>query len=170
MKDEHIIDLLDGKAFAELSGDEREAIKTHSARCAGCEKAYAAARISSALLATRAETLAAAAPSPSPFFEAKVMNAIRARQQNLKRPIAAFRRWWQASFAPVCAMLLVVASLITLSLLAPPAGADEEAQAAAPNNLYTTDAVILNQRSSREMTNEQVFRVIYNPRYEANKK
>ena len=168
MKDEHIIDLLDGTAFAALSDDEREVIKTHAARCAGCERAYEAARLSASLLIARRETIAAV--TPTPFFEAKVMNAIRARQQNLKKPIAAFRRWWQASFAPVCAMLLVVAGLIMLSLMAPKTGAGEEAQAVAPNNLYTTDAVILNQRSSREMTNEQVFRVIYNPRYEANNK
>jgi hypothetical protein len=35
------------------------------------------------------------------------MNALRARQ-NLRKPIAAFRRWWQASYAMVCLMLMTV--------------------------------------------------------------
>jgi hypothetical protein len=60
-------------------------------------------------------------------------------------------------------MVMIVACLIATSFIAPLASEDE-AQAGTNFNLYTTDSVILNQKSPRDLTNEQVFQVIYNPR------
>jgi hypothetical protein len=165
MKDRHITDILDGKRFAELSAEETALVAAHASGCADCERAVAAARLSSLMFKLQA---GAPGPEPSVFFQAKVMNALRAKH-NRRKPMAALRRWWQASYAMVCVMLATVAALIGLTALAPATGADET-QAVVPNNLYTTDAVIMNQRSPREMSDEQVFRVIYNPRYETNQK
>ena len=167
MKDGHITQILDERALADLSAEENRRLEAHAGDCAPCAKALQAARLAALMLnldAVRRESV-----EPSAFFQAKVMNAVRARRQELKKPIAAFRRWWQASFAPVCLMLLTVVGLIALSLFAPKTS-DDEATAVVPNNLYTTDAVIMNQSNRRELTNEQVFRVIYNPRYEPNRK
>ena len=167
MKDGHITQILDDQNLAAFSAEEIQALEAHAGDCAACGNALRAARLASLMLKFDAERRELV--EPTPFFQAKVMNAVRARQRELKKPIAAFRRWWQASFAPVCLMLLTVACLIALSLFAP-ATADDEATAVVPNNLYTTDAVIMNQSNRRELTNEQVFRVIYNPRYEPNRK
>jgi predicted anti-sigma-YlaC factor YlaD len=164
MKDIHITEILDGKRYAEISAEETASIAEHAAVCASCAAAFDAARISSYLLETRAE---AASVEPSPFFQAKVMNAVRARQ-NLRKPMAAFRRWWQASYSMIALMIMTVAALIALTLFAPSSSADET-QAVVPNNLYTTDGVIMNQRTPRDMSDEQVFQVIYNPRFEAGK-
>jgi predicted anti-sigma-YlaC factor YlaD len=167
MKYTHITEILDGKRFAELDADDAALIDSHIAGCPDCREAFHAARISSVLLEARA--LEIRDVEPPPFFQAKVLNALRRENQNLRKPIAAFRRWWQASYSMVCVMLVTVGALIALTLAAPTSNADDT-QAGLPSNLYPTDAVILNQRLSRDLTNEQVFEVIYNPRYDSNKK
>lgn len=163
MKDRHILEILDGKKFAELSRDELETFQTHSAGCPDCRQAFEAARVSAALLNIRAGVPAV---EPSAFFQSKVLNAIR-EKQNLRKPIAAFRRWWQASYALVCSMLFIVITLGAVTFLAPRSNAD---QAVSTYNLYSTDSVILNQNPPRNVTTEQALEVIYTERRDALKK
>ena len=163
MKDRHILEILDGKKFAELSNDELKNSQTHCASCAGCRQAFEAARVSAVLLNVRAH---AEAVEPSAFFQSKVLNALR-EKQNLRKPIAAFRRWWQASYALVCSMLFIVITLGALTLLAPRSNAD---QAVSTYNLYSTDSVILNQNPPRNITTEQALEVIYAERRDAVKR
>lgn len=164
MKDRHILEILDQAGFNEIEGEELAAVQNHCAGCPDCRRAFEAARISAVLLNARA----AAAPvvEPSAFFQSKVLNAIREKQQ-LRSPIAAFRRWWQASYALVCSMMFVVITLALLTIIAPK---PESAQAASNGYLYTTDAVILNQNPPRSITTEQALEVIYNERREAVKR
>ena len=157
MKDRHILEILDEKNFAELEGDELATLKAHCAECAGCRKAFEAARISAVLLNARAET---APVEPSVFFQSKVLSALR-EKQNLRNPLEAFRRWWQVSYSLVCSMLFFVITLALLTLLAPK---PDSAQAASNGYLYTTDAVILNQNPPPNITTEQALEVIYNER------
>ena len=163
MKDRHILEILDEKKFAELNNDELTIFQAHSAGCADCRQALEAARISSALLNVRArlETV-----EPPAFFQSKVLTAIR-EKQNLRKPIAAFRRWWQASYALVCSMLFIVVTLAALTFLAPKSNAD---QAVSTYNLYSTDSVILNQNPPRNITTEQALEVIYNERRDSVKR
>ena len=163
MKDKHILEILDDKNFAELDGGELKTVQSHAAVCQDCRQALEAARISAALLTARA---AVPAPEPSAFFQAKVMQAIR-EKQNLRKPIAAFRRWWQASYALVCSMMFFVITLALLTILAPK---PESAQAASTYNLYSTDSVILNQNPPRSITTEQALEVIYTERRDAVKR
>jgi hypothetical protein len=163
MNDKHILEILDGKRFTELGENELGRIEIHSARCSDCLHAFEAARISSVLLNIRAETDRVA---PSPFFEAKVLNAIR-ESQNLRKPIAAFRRWWQASYPLVCSMFLVVFGFIALTFIAPKSNSHEADSA---YNLYSTDSVILNQNSPRIVTEEQALEVIYSTKPDAKSK
>lgn len=159
MNSKHITEILDREAFAELSEQDKTIVLAHIDDCPPCRRAFKAARASQALL--RAGSAAAAAPAaPSPFFQAKVMNAWRERQIP-SRPMAAFRRWWQASAAPVFLMLMTVAILISLTVLAPQSSADDTPVEVSGFNLYTTDAVIFNQKPPRDLTTEQVFQVIY---------
>ena len=157
MKSRHITKILDRTPFAELSESDLATISTHNADCQSCAQAVKAAHISSAVLKVLAS--AAASFEPSPYFQAKVLNALRERQ-NLRSPMAAFRRWWQASATMVMVMVMTVVGLGALNAFAPPDA--EQTQAEVSNfNLYSTDAVILNQNPTRDLTNEQVFEVIY---------
>jgi hypothetical protein len=164
MRDRHILEILDEKNFAEIEGAELLSVQAHCAGCADCRKAFEAARISAVLLNARAEM---APVEPNAFFQSKVLSAIRESQQLRSSPIAAFRRWWQASYALVCSMMFFVITLALLTLLAPK---PESAQAASNGYLYTTDAVILNQNPPRNITTEQALEVIYNERREAVKR
>ncbi len=160
MKSKHITEILDNAAFADVSEEDLTIIRAHAENCPNCKQAFQAARVTSVLLKVKSEI---PAPLPSPFFQAKVINALQREKQNLQKPLEAFRRWWQASAAMVGLMVMIVACLIATSFIAPLASEDE-AQAGTNFNLYTTDSVILNQKSPRDLTNEQVFQVIYNPR------
>ena len=157
MRDRHILEILDAKKFAELGDDELVTIQAHSAGCADCLQAFEAARVSAVLLTARAELPAI---EPSAFFQSKVLNAIR-EKQNLRKPIAAFWNWWQASYPLVCTMLFIVITLAMLTVLAPK---PDTAQAASTYNLYSTDSVILNQNPPRNITTEQALEVIYTER------
>ena len=156
MKNKHITEILDRTPFSALDEQDRATVAAHAAGCAECRLAFEAARLSAVLLKAETEI------KPSPFFQARVMNAWRERQQEAAaalRPFLAFRRWWQASAAPVFLMLTTLAVLISLTLLAPQSSADDSMEIS-EFNLYSTDAVILNQRP-RDLTPEQVFEVIY---------
>jgi len=158
MKSRHITEILDQTAFAELGAEDLTIINAHVKDCQNCQKAFEAARLSSVWLSTQAVL---APPAPSPFFQAKVLNAIR-NKQNMVKPIAVFKRWWNASAALVFSMLMAVAFLIALTALAP-ADYDNTQAEISGFNPYSTEAVLFNQRPSRDLTTEQVFQVIYEP-------
>ena len=163
MKDRHILEILDSAGFAALDGDELKTVQAHCDECAGCRGAFESARVSSALLSAKA---AMPLVEPSAFFQSKVLNAVRERQ-NIRKPIEAFWRWWQASYPLVCSMLLIVITLAVLTMLAPKSQTE---QAVSTYNLYSTDAVILNQNPPRNITTEQALEVIYTERREAVKR
>ncbi len=157
MKETHILEILDQKGFAEIKGDELGSVQAHCAGCSNCRRAFEAARISAVLLNARLEV---APVAPSVFFQSKVLSALREKQQLLS-PIAAFRRWWQASYSLVCSMMFFVITLALLTILAPK---PDSAQAASTYNLYSTDSVILNQNPPQNITTEQALEVIYTER------
>jgi predicted anti-sigma-YlaC factor YlaD len=163
MKDRHILEILDRTGFAELGSGELKIVQAHCAGCPDCRQAFEAAWVSAALLHARASVPAA---EPSVFFQSKVLNAIR-EKQNFRKPIAAFWRWWQASYPLVCSMLFVVITLVVLTMLAPKS---QPEQAVSTYNLYTTDSVILNQNPPRNITTEQVLEVIYTERRDSVKR
>jgi hypothetical protein len=154
MKDRHILEILDRAGFSGLEGAQLATVRQHCAECADCRKSFEAARISAVLLNARSEL---APVEPSVFFQSKVLNALREKQQ-LRNPLEAFRRWWQASYTLVCSMLFFVITLALLTMLAPK---PDSAQAASNGYLYTTDAVILNQNPPQNVTTEQALEVIY---------
>ena len=153
MKDEHILNILDD----DLNAADSARVQAHAAHCASCRQAVNAARISSALF--RAPS--AEAFEPSPFFQTKVLNALR-EKQTLRKPIAAFWRWWQASAAMVALMVMVVLSLIGLTLFAPSTNANEaQADGAANENPYSTEAVVMHRKMRSNLTTEQTLEIIY---------
>jgi hypothetical protein len=132
MRDEHIIDMIEGSPLGSLSEGEMTRVRAHASACAPCARAYEAARVSALLLAERA----AVEVVPSPFFQTRVLAALRERRA--ADDIPAWRRMWRAAGALVYSMAGVVIVLGGLSVFAP-----ESAEVAAATDPYTAEAVLL---------------------------
>lgn len=156
MKNEHILDFLDEKAFADFSEAEMSFIKAHAAGCASCFQAFEAARISAVLLKTHA----AESLEPSPFFQTRVLANLREKQVKIS-PFAAIGRLWKASASLVVMMMTMVVALVALTIFAPQFNQVSGTQSSS-FEIESTDMVIMNERlPGREPTNEQVFQIIY---------
>ena len=81
MKDNHIIDLLDNRPLSSLSMAELDQLEAHTAACPDCLRAYESARASLQLIRERASVMV----EPPPFFETKVLAAIR-EQNRVAKP------------------------------------------------------------------------------------
>ena len=156
MKDNHILDLLD-ENFDEANS---AAVAAHTAHCEGCRVAVNAARISSVLF--RAEAVSVF--EPSPFFQTKVLNALRRERQSLRKPLAAFWRWWQASSAMIAVMILTAVGFIALTIFAPSNNAPETQAGMINENPYSAEAILINQKSRANLTTEQSLELIYKTR------
>ena len=158
MKDKHIVNLLDEKKLKELSADERERIETHVAECAACRSEYEAARVAHLVLKTRAsQTL-----EPTPFFEARVMNAWRERQAALKPVGDRIRQMWQDAKLLISGLTTSVALLAVMSLVVPQAANDAGSMYASTNDYYTVESLVFEgQEMPEEITDGQLFEAIY---------
>jgi len=166
MKTKHIIKILDRTDLTTLSGEDLANIKVHAAGCQRCREAFQTARLSSVLLRISTDNNL---PVPTPFFQSKVLNVWRERQ-NLQKPIAAFRRWWQASAALVFTMLLMVFGLISFSIMMPEANSFVNQNAVSNYNLYSADSIILNQKMSGDLTAGQALEVLENSKVDGTRK
>jgi hypothetical protein len=159
MKDQHIIGILEAGPFSQLGGGELAAVREHAARCEGCRKAFEAARVSSALLRGRA----AAAVEPSPFFQTRVLAALRERRAD-EEPV--LRRLWRAAGVMVSSMAAAVALLAVFTVAAPNLGlapAEDEQVATAAPDFYSTEAALFGpaETADAEVDYDQVFRAVY---------
>jgi anti-sigma-K factor RskA len=156
MQDEHITGLLEGAPFASLSERELATIKAHTAACSACQRAYEAARLSALLLKERATE----SVEPSPFFQTRVLAALRERQAN---EAWSFARLWKSAGALVSSMAALVALLAGLTFLAPATQPTTTQTLATVSNPYSAEDVVLAQddSSSEQMTDGQVLTTIY---------
>lgn len=156
MRNEHILDILDEKAFGELDENEKRSIKDHTVRCRSCLQAYKAAQMSSVLLKTNVAQVF----EPSPFFQTRVMANLREKQASIN-PFLAFGKMWKASRSLLAMMTTIVAVLIALTIFTSKFNKVSSASVSAYDS-YSPDVVILNERvSAKEPTNEQIFQIIY---------
>ncbi len=155
MTSRHITEILDAKNFDALASEELKQISVHAEICADCRKAFRAARMSAAVLKKAAEN----APAPNAFFHAKVANARRERQIGDGAKFA-FRRWWQASATMILAMISIAAILISVSAIAPRFYSAKIRTQTSNYKLYSTDAIILEQSASNDLTNEQALEAL----------
>ncbi|HXG86022.1 MAG TPA: hypothetical protein VNI84_18525 [Pyrinomonadaceae bacterium] len=157
MRNEHILDILDEKAFGDLSENDLKIIDAHASGCGDCRRHFAAAKISSVLLnATAGESFAA-----PPFFTARVLANLREKQAAVN-PLAAIGRMWKASKIVVGAMTAAVVLLVMLTIFAPDLNQVSNAANADFFNNYSTETVILNEKiQTKEPTNEQIFQIVY---------
>ena len=107
MRDDHIINLIEERAIESLTASEWRAIEAHAANCTACRHAFGVARIASQLLHERAAVVV----EPTPFFQTRVLAAIREKQQES----FGLQRMWQAVRAVLTSMAMLVALLTAFS-------------------------------------------------------
>jgi|ERR1044072_244013 hypothetical protein len=154
MNEQHIIENLDARPFAEFSENEISQMRGHSAECTDCGTAFQAAREAMLILKFEAEQTF----EPSPFFHARVAAALREKRGNL-RPVMDLWKIWQASGALVSVMVAMVAVLFFAGAVAPNASGNIAPMASTPD---TAEAVIFEQDNTlKDITSEQIFQEIY---------
>lgn len=152
MKDsKHITDVLDNAAVASLSASELSDIRAHARECQPCADAFAAAQVSAVVMRERAQVVI----EPSPFFQTRVMAALR--EQQAVESVPAWLRLWRSSRALVSSMALSTVALAVLSfMISAPATTALDQTASA----LSAESVILGQEGE-ELTYEQVLNAIY---------
>ena len=149
MKDKHVIEMLDETPFGNLSSEQLNIIRSHSLECTNCMSAYQAAKLSSVVLAERVQ----AGVEPSPFFQTKVLAALR-EQQSVEN-VPAWLRLWKSAGALVSSMAVATVALAALSFAVPATIQEQTATA------YSADSVILDQGIDDQLSYEQVLSTIY---------
>lgn len=161
MKEKHVIEILESSPLASLTESEMLTVRTHAESCLGCRRAFEAAQLSTLLIKERAaETI-----EPSPFFQTRVLVALR--EQQASNSVPALSRLWKSAGALVSSMAVTTAALAALSFLAPGAGTGTSQETTAALSPYSAEAVVFNQDQSDEMTDEQVLSAIYTDEREA---
>jgi hypothetical protein len=146
-----ITEILDNASIANISESELNEVRTHAQDCVSCRGAYDAARVSGVVLRSRAQ----AAIEPSPFFQTRVMAAIR--EQQAVESVPAMWRLWGSAKALVSSMAVATAALAVLSFVLPAPATTAVDQTA---SVYSAESVIMDQ-SEDQLTYEQVLSAIY---------
>jgi hypothetical protein len=152
MNEKHIIKILDNASLRNLSEAEQNEIRDHVQDCVSCRYAYEAARLSTFVLRKRAESTI----KPSPFFQTKVMAALR--EQQAAEDVPALLRLWRSSGALISAMAVTTAALAAVTFMLPTPSTLPIDQSA---SVYSMESVILDQNADEQMTYEQVLSTIY---------
>ena len=153
MRDEHVKKLLDEAPLASLGKAELAAVRAHAEVCEDCRRAFEAARVSTLMLRERA----AEAVEPSPFFQTRVLAALRERRAAEEGWTLA--RLWKSAGLLVSSMTATTAALAVLTFVAPQEQVTaRELSAATP---YTAEALIFDEAEAEQMTYEQVLTTLY---------
>ena len=152
MRDVHIKEMLDATPLASLGESELADARAHAEVCAECRLAFEAAQTASLMLKARAtETF-----EPSPFFQTRVLAALRERRAAEEGWTLA--RLWRSAGLLVSSMGATVAALVVLTFVAPQeqANPQEIASGAVP---YTAEALLFDEAEAgdEQMTYEQVL-------------
>jgi hypothetical protein len=162
MRENHIINLLEERSLGSLSASELDIVKAHTAGCSNCLLAYEAAQASLLLLQERAS----ATVEPPPFFQTKVMAAIR--EQNLAPKRLEFLRIWQTARALVVSMGALVVMLLALTFLT-----DSSQSQTEPSNLASISdnspewVFVDRDEADDEVTSSQALTIIYDSELDA---
>jgi hypothetical protein len=156
MRDEHIIEMLDAAPLASLGEGELAAARAHAAGCAECRRAFEAAQVSALMLRNRADEHF----EPSPFFQTRVLAALRERRGTEEG--WTLGRLWKSAGLLVSSMAATVAALAVLTFVAPAEETTplEVASGATP---YTAEALLVEgaEAGDVQMTYEQVLTTLY---------
>jgi predicted anti-sigma-YlaC factor YlaD len=157
MQDTHIIKLLEEKPLTSLNDSEIANAETHVAQCPECKRAYDAACISAALIVARASETTAV----QPFFNSRVMAALRERHLSPEEP--ALIRMWRAAGALASTMVALLVILVAVTIFSP--GADPQLQSttiAISQNIYSPEHVVLEPADpDDDLTYDEVTATMY---------
>ena len=145
----HITEILDNASTAALSEDELNEVRAHGLECGSCRSAYEAARVAAGVLKSRAQ----ASIEPSPFFQTRVMAALR--EQREAESVPAFSRLWKSAKVLVSSMALTTAALGVLTFVVPETPEDQALSS------YSAESVIMGQSADEQLTYDQVLSTIY---------
>jgi len=148
----HITEILDRASIAMLSESELLEIHVHTMDCMSCRDAFEAARLSAVVIKSRAETTI----EPSPFFQTRVMAALR--EQQAVESVPAMLRLWRSAKALVSTMAVTTAALAVVSFTQPSQTTPVLDQTA---SAYSAYSVIMDQDADEQMSYEQVLSTIY---------
>ncbi len=156
MRDEHVKKLLDEAPLSSLGKAELAAVRAHAESCDECRRALDAARLSAQMLQARAQETF----EPSPFFQTRVLAALRERRAAEEGWTLA--RLWKSTRLLVSSMAATTAALVVLTLAAPREEAVASQVVAIPN-AYTTEALIFEESDADadQMSYEQVLSTLY---------
>ncbi|HEX8559758.1 MAG TPA: hypothetical protein VF668_16810 [Pyrinomonadaceae bacterium] len=165
MRDEHIKRVLDETPLSSLGRAEADALRAHAAGCAECRRALAAAGAASLMLGARAaETF-----EPSPFFQTRVLAALRERRAAEEGWTLA--RLWRSAGLLVSSMAATVAALAVVTFVAPAqqqqaTGLELASGVASP---YSAEEVIFDDAAAggEQMSYDEVLTSLYGAEEEA---
>ena len=156
MKEKHITEILDNASMTSLSEVELSEIRLHTKDCVSCRDAFEAAQLSAVIVRTRAQVTI----EPSPFFQTRVMAAVR--EQQAVESVPAMWRLWKSAKVLVSSMAVTTAALAALTFVLPASPVDQ------PVSAFSAESVIMGPGSD-ELTYEQVLSTIYAEEDEAGK-
>jgi hypothetical protein len=154
----HITEILDRASIAALSESDLNEVRAHVLECMACQDAYEAARLSAIVIQKRAQVVI----EPSPFFQTRVMAALR--EQQAVESVPAMLRLWRSAKALVSTMAVTTAALAVVSFMQPSQTAPATDQTA---SAYSAYSVIMDQGADDQMSYEQVLSTIYDDDDEA---
>lgn len=157
--------LIDSFPIDQLQTSLNDEFQSHLAECRSCDSAFVATLAMGEFFNVRRED--AEHVSPSPFFQSVVINTLRARKA-VATPIAAFAQWWKATSSILAFSASISGILIVVALISSMKD-DSSITQTYSNNLYPPEAVMIDSTSGKDLTDEQVLQVVYNPRYEEKK-
>jgi len=144
--------VLDNVALASLSRSELDEMRAHARHCEPCGSALTVAQLSARIMKERAQVVI----EPSPFFQTRVMAALR--EQQAVESVPAFLRLWKSARALVSSMAVTTAALAALSFMvsAPATNALDQTASA-----YSAESVVFDEGGDDQLTYDQVFNAIY---------
>lgn len=159
MNDKHITGILENNKLKDLNAEQLAAVESHARACAECRRAFQAAKISLLMVKKRA----ADSLEPTPFFEAKVMNAIREQRKSGAQTVGnRFWQMWQAAKILVSSLAAAVVLLGVLTFSVAQTGEQTDFLASADTEFYTAESVLFGQADSGdELNNDEVFHQFY---------
>ena len=153
MRDEHVKRLLDEAPLSSLGKAELAAVRAHAEVCEDCRRAVAAAQLSSLMLKARTRE----AFEPSPFFQTRVLAALRERRGAEEGWTLA--RLWRSAGLLVSSMAATTAALAVFTFAAP--SEQTTAHELASGNSYPAESVIFDEAGAEQMTYDHVFTSLY---------
>ena len=159
MRDEHVKKLLDEAPLASLGRAELASVRAHAEACEECRRAFDAALASSQMLRARAEEVF----EPSPFFQTRVLAALRERRA-AEEERWTFARLWKSAGLLVSSMAATTAALAVFTFVAPAEQTGAQELAA---GTYTVESVIFDETAEEQMSYDQVLTSLYGSEEEA---